>query len=159
MGGVQIPSFEDYARRRSRRQVATAKRFRLTHSLCDFSGVLAAGVHRRLGILNNPDAIFIRIIAARPLFDAPIFTAIRNHRTRTLLKLSEIATSTVPWMFHRRTYHLKARRRLDRRAEFVFSKDSEKFRLFRLLLDDHQFFFNRHALCGVVTSRSSELFL
>ena len=66
---------------------------------------------------------------------------------------------TVPWMFRRRTYHLKARNRLERPAAFVFIKDSKEFRLFRLLLDDHQLFFNHHALFSVVASRFSEFFL
>jgi hypothetical protein len=99
-----------------------------------FFGVLAAGVHRRLGILDNPDAIFIRIVATRPFLDAPIFSTIQNHRAQTRLILLEIAIPTVPWMFHRRTYHLEARKRLDRPAAFVFSKDSKEFHLFVFFL-------------------------
>lgn len=60
-----------------------------------FFGVLAVGVHRRLGILDNPDAIFIRIVATCPFHDAPIFSTIRNHRARTQLILLEIAIPTV----------------------------------------------------------------
>jgi hypothetical protein len=41
---------------------------------------------------------------------------------------------TVPWMFHRRIYHLEARKRLGRPAAFVFSKDSKEFHLFVFFL-------------------------
>jgi hypothetical protein len=37
-------------------------------------------------------------------------------------------------MFHRRTYHLEARKRLDRPAAFVFSKDGKEFHLFVFFL-------------------------
>ena len=62
-------------------------------------------------------------------------------------------------MFHRRTYHLKARKRLDRPPAFVLSKGSKEFHLFRLLLDDHKLFFNHNALCSLAASRFYKLFL